>query len=190
VIYHTEGFIDSTLILTPLQFPYRNNDYWLGMKHPETVPDPEDPTKEIPFTIEEDKLLFTSLYADGYAFEKNAKQCGILIDEWTEVIPTKSETPGLSFHYDQPNTEPPQTLLLATPSQNAKTWQWDDLVNTLHETLEMAKKRAVEPEQINDTVYAKFLPAIISLTLPVPITSGMNVAVNNKVGYKEVSFNV
>jgi len=186
-LFHSEGFSGETLNLVPLQFPYREADYWLGMQYPETVPDPENPAEEIPFTIDEDKLLFTSIYADSYAFDPLESQCGLLIDEWTEVIPTRDETPGLTFHYDQPNTEPPQTLLLATPSQFTGAWRWDDLVNTLSETLAMAKKRAVEPDHIDDTVYSRFLPAIISLASPVPLTATLNLALNNQVQYVQVN---
>ena len=38
---------------------------------------------------------------------------GILIDEWVEVVPSAREVTGVAFHYDQPNAEPPQAILLA-----------------------------------------------------------------------------
>ena len=33
---------------------------------------------------------------------------GLLIDEWVEVVPSRQETTGLTFHYDQPNSAAPQ----------------------------------------------------------------------------------
>jgi len=178
-LLHIEGFNGKTLSLVPSQFPYRENDYWLGMQFPDKNPDTQDP-----FTIDEDKLLFTSIYIEDFVPDK--PQCGLLLDEWTEVIPSRDETPGLAFHYDQPNTEPPQTLLLVTPSNFTGNWQWQDLVATLHDTLDMAKKRAVEPDHVDTTVYSRFLPPIVSLTSPLPLTATLNLALNNQVFFNKV----
>src|SRR5439155_958481 len=40
---------------------------------------------------------------------------GLTVDEWTEVVPSRSETTGVTFHYHAPNTEPPHGTLLAVP---------------------------------------------------------------------------
>jgi hypothetical protein len=179
ILFHIEGFTDASLELVPTQFPYRPDDFWLGLQYPDKKPGTEEP-----FTIDEDKLLFTSIYT--VAFVADQPQCGLILDEWTEVIPTREETLGLTFHYDQPNSEPPQTLLLVTPSEFTGHWRWDDLVNTLHETLAMAKKRAVEPEHADVTVYNRFLPPIVSLASPLPLTATLNLALNNQVFYAKV----
>ena len=175
-ILHIEGLKNVSLSLIPSQFPYREADYWLGMQFPEKKPSTEDR-----FTIDEDKLLFTSIYTEP--FDPGTAQCGLLLDEWTEVIPAREETVGLTFHYDQPNSEPPQALLLVTPSNFNNSWQWQDLVNSLHETLDLAKKRAVEPDHVDQTVYSRFLPPIVSLASPLPVTATLNLALNNQVLY-------
>jgi hypothetical protein len=72
-------------------------------------------------------------------------------------------------------------MLLAVPPEINGRWQWADLVDTLHETLEMAKRRAVEPDQIDGTDYARFLPATISAVTFQPITISLNLALNNNV---------
>ncbi|SFF10847.1 hypothetical protein [Nitrosomonas sp. Nm166] len=161
-----EALADKTLALEPVQLPYRANDSWLALEYP-------DATK-----ITEDKLLYTAHYAAP--FDSTRPQCGLLLDEWTEVIPGTEETTGLTFHYDRPNTEPPQTLLLATPADFTGKWRWQDLVDTLHDTLDLAKKRAVEPEQIDRTSYARFLPALVSAFTIYPITASLNLALNNQ----------
>jgi len=38
-------------------------------------------------------------------------------------------------------------------------WRWDDLIGALDETLDLAAVRAVEPGHLDDTAYARFLPA-------------------------------
>ena len=133
--------------------------------------------------IDEDKILYTAHYHKD--FDRSAALfCGVLIDEWTEVIPTTEETTGLTFHYDRPNTEPPQTLLLATPSDFTGHWDWQDLVDTLRETLDLAKIRAVEPQHVDTTPYSNFLPAILSEVATKPITTTLNFAFNNGIQFK------
>src|SRR4030095_7851984 len=93
----------NTPALTPLQLPYQPADSWLAMEFPPA------------HRIETEKLLYTAHFARP--FDKTALQTGILVDEWTEVIPGKDEATGLSFHYDQPNTEPPHVMVLLLPAQ-------------------------------------------------------------------------
>jgi hypothetical protein len=175
-ILHIEGLKNVSLSLIPSQFPYREDDFWLGMQFPEKKPGTDEP-----YTIDEDKLLFTGIYTEP--FDLGRAQCGLLLDEWTEVIPVRQETLGLTFHYDQPNSEPPQALLLITPTNFTGSWQWQGLVNSLHETLDLAKKRAVEPDHVDKTVYSRFLPPIVSLASPLPLTATLNLALNNQVSY-------
>ncbi|MBX3617851.1 hypothetical protein [Nitrosomonas sp.] len=177
VMQFGEALNNSGLNLTPLQFPYRTDDHWLALQYPDTQPG----TSEL-FVIDSDKLLYTAHYVD--AFAQNAAICGLLLDEWTEVIPTTQETTGLTFHYDRPNCEAPQSLLLALPANFTGHWQWQDLVDTLHETLDMAGKRAVEPAHWNETEYARFLPAVISSVTRYPIMMTLDFAFNNAVQFK------
>ena len=136
------------------------NDSWLGLAYPEDM------------EIEGDKLLYTAYLPNRY--KPAHSQRGLLVDQWTEVIPTKKETTGITFHYDRPNSEPPQTLLLVTPSAFTGSWKWEDLVNTLHETLNLAKLRAVEPDQIDQTDYAQLLPATVAAVATYPVTMFLN----------------
>ena len=162
-----EGFKDrQPLDLTPIQLPFKPDDSWLGLAYPE---------KE--FEIEGDKLLYTAYLTD---FNPAKPQCGLLVDEWTEVIPAKKETTGMTFHYDRPNSEPPQTLLLVTPSAFTGSWKWEDVVNTLEETLDLAKLRAVEPDHIDQTDYAQFLPATVAAVTTYPVTMILNYAMQAK----------
>lgn len=161
----SEGFNKDVKDLSPLQLPFEENDPWLGLSYPES------------YEIDKDKLLYTA-YLNG--FDPSEKIYGILIDEWTEVIPAKQETTGLSFQYDQPNAEAPQSMLLVTPSKFTGNWDWMDVVNTMHETLDLAKLRAIEPRHIDQTVYAQFLPATVSEATTFPfITIALNYAINN-----------
>ena len=153
-----DALTDVTLDVRPIQIPFRANDSWLAVELPAT--DPGDPTK--PFGISRDTL---SIAAHGTtAFQAGVRQSGIMIDDWTEEIPTADETTGISFRYNQPNAVPPQSLLLAVTPVETGSWNWDDLVGILNDTLQRAKRRAVEPDQLEkqSPVWNALAPALVS----------------------------
>ncbi len=142
--------------LTPIQLPFVADDPWLALQYPEK------------FVIDSDRLLYTCAYS--VAFDPNARQCGLLLDEWTEVIPVTQRDTAISFNYNRPDNEPPQSMLLVTSPSVTGTWNWDDLVAALVETLALAKKRAVEPSFLDPTVYSRFLPATVTASTSYAIT--------------------
>jgi hypothetical protein len=129
----------------PVQLPVVPGDAWLGETFVATQPPG-------------DRL---SLVVLGAEWLDPAGSCAaVLVDSWSEVIPTGTVTTGLTFHYDSPDAAPPQALLLAVPPV-AGQWRWEDLLLTLHETLELAKNRAVEPEHLQYLVYGQLLPGLL-----------------------------
>jgi hypothetical protein len=79
-------------------------------------------------------------------------------------------------------------MLLVTPPDFSGNWQWDNLVAALEETLEMAKKRAVEPAMLEKTKYAQFLPTTMMAVTLHWITVSTNLALNNNV-YQRIEDN-
>jgi hypothetical protein len=156
----------ATLQLEPIQLPYQADDSWLALEYPAD------------YAVGGDRLLYTAQYPAG--FDPAQPQCGLLLDEWTEVIPGESETTGITFHFDRPNSEPPQTMLLVTPPDFTGAWQWQDVVDAVTETLDRATKRSVEPTQIDGTNYAPFLPATMMASTLYQISITANLARNNK----------
>ncbi len=132
--------------LRPVQLPFRAGEDWLALEF-----DSANPAN----TLETERLLYTAHYAE--AFQPTEWQCGLLVDEWTEVVPQKEEVTGLAFHFDRPNAEPPQAWLLATPAAFTGEWAWDDLVASLNQTLDDARARAVEPDKLGKK-FAALLP--------------------------------
>jgi hypothetical protein len=143
-------------VLTPIQIPFVSGAPWLALQFPDT------------YTIDSDRLLYTCLYSEP--FDPTARQCGLLVEEWTEVIPATQRDTAITFNYARPDNEPPQTILLATSASNSGTWQWPDLVGALNETLDLAKKRAVEPATLDPTAYSRFLPATVTASTAYGIT--------------------
>lgn len=153
--------------LEAMQLPFIPGDRWLAMDFP---PDQK---------LDTDRLLYTAHFATP--FNKAERQCGLLLDEWTEIIPTDKVDTGIALHHDRPNCEAPQAMLLVTPSEFRGAWQWKDLVDALNETFDLAKRRAIEPKHIEQTPYAPFLPATIMASQMRELTIAADLALNNKV---------
>ncbi|WIX99855.1 hypothetical protein QRX60_38260 [Amycolatopsis mongoliensis] len=157
---------DDDTRLQPIQLPLRSGDHWLGMEFAAGA------------DLTEDRLLFTAHYATQPS--RNAdSECGLLFDEWTEVIPAERETTSIAVHADSPDSEPPQAMLLVTPPVKTGTWAADDLVAAVNETFDLAKTRLVEPVHLDDTGYAQLLPATVLSATRQPITISTDLAIAN-----------
>ena len=97
---------------------------------------------------------------------------GLLLDQWTEFIPMKQEQTGIAFHYDDPGAEAPQTILVAVPRAPAKQWDLESLITTVHETLDLAKMRAVDGELLGEL--GQLLPAVYLADSTEDVTIGTN----------------
>jgi hypothetical protein len=134
----------------PIQIPFVPNDSWLALE----VPPPANPGGR---PVSSDRLLYTAHFPDP--FDATRPIAGLLVDEWTEVIPEASETTGVAFHYDRPNSEPPQCWLMVLPAVVDGAWSWEELRDAVTGTLDAARRRAIEPDHIAGTEYSWLLPA-------------------------------
>jgi hypothetical protein len=160
-----EAFNGFQRELKPLQLPFRDADHWIAVEYPEVPPEDLD-LEDVFVPIGDFLSIVQQLPADG--IDPTQLQSGLLIDEWVEVIPNKREATGIAVHYDQPNTEPPQVLLLAVTPQVTGSWSWEKLTGILHNTLDRAKLRLVEPDQLGSTPYGHLLPAVLSAVTTYP----------------------
>lgn len=154
-----EAFTGDRLALLPVQLPFRAKDSWLAVEFPDK--DPQQPDE--PFNIMHDTLSVTT-HGDA-AFANGVARSGLLIDDWTELIPTREEITGIAFNYDQPAAAPPQALLLAVAPQLKGHWTWEDLLGVVNDTLTRAKLRAVEPKHLDTKSNPEvniLLPAILA----------------------------
>ncbi|HEX8775479.1 MAG TPA: hypothetical protein VF735_18060 [Pyrinomonadaceae bacterium] len=155
---YQEAFEGQAITFRALQLPFDKKAHWVALEFPEVSPEQLDAPDS--FVPAGDFLSIVRHLPAGY--DAAAAQAGLLIDEWNEVIPNRIETTGIALHYNQPNTEPPQCLLLAVSPVIKGRWEWDDLVDTLIDTFDRAKRRAVEPDFLRATPYAQLLPAVLS----------------------------
>ncbi|MFJ3726503.1 hypothetical protein ACIPYQ_28620 [Streptomyces sp. NPDC090045] len=159
--------------LLPVQLPYRPDDHWLAMDFP------KDPRRRRP--LDEDRVLYTAHYAARTAqpLPGAPGACGLLLDEWTEMVPTGRETTGIAVHYDGPDSEPPQAMLLVAPPSPDGDWTTEDLLAAIADTFDLARARAVEPTHLEDTAYAQLLPAAGMSATRKPITVSTDLALGN-----------
>ena len=124
--------------------------YWLGLAWPENYSPPSD------------ALSLVQWLPDNY--QPGDAQCAIWLDEWTESLPEARQTTALTFHYDQPNSAAPQTMLLVVSprADTTSAWTTADLLGAVNETLDLAKKRTVEPDALAFTHLATVLPAVVA----------------------------
>ena len=92
------------------------------------------------------------------ALDVRGQLAGALIDEWVEVVPGSAETTGMVFQYDQPDSAPPQAILLAVPPDPDVQWNVWSLQQVLLETLDLARIRAVDPDSLGEVGH--YLPAL------------------------------
>lgn len=103
---------------------------------------------------------------------------GLLVEEWVESVPNKEEVTGLTFHYDAPQPRAPQALLLAVAPNGVDRWDSTTLENTLRETLELAKLRAVDLTALGEL--EQYLPAMYVDRTKIPDESRLPLEKGNR----------
>jgi hypothetical protein len=131
------------LSLKVAQLPFDDKDRWVGL------------TAEEGKNVQAGKL---SLIVQSTA-KLNVEEplCGLLADEWVEVVPSATETTALAFQFNPPDACAPQSVLLAVPPVPDQPWTVASLHRVLVETLDLAKLRAVDAEALWEI--AHYLPA-------------------------------
>ena len=124
------------LRLRVAQLPRRAGDRWVGL--PATAQQP----------IGSGRLSLVVQSAAGAPPVAGAPIAGLVVDEWTEVVPDRTQVTGLSFHIDQPDARAPQAILLAVPPTEAHIWSLAALEATVLETLELARLRLVDSKAL------------------------------------------
>jgi hypothetical protein len=85
------------------------------------------------------------------------KFAGLIVEQFTEVLPAPAKTTGLALHYDQPNAAPPQAIVLAVPPRPDEDWTLDKLRDVVLDTLDLAKIRMVDLDALQEA--GQFVPA-------------------------------
>jgi hypothetical protein len=176
---------------TVVQFPHRVGQVWAALPEawiqPDGVaPDPKDaPPEELKdFLADRPGVKYKNIQRTAPTltiachcpggFDAPAADttlAALVCDEWPEFIPDPFQTAGIGFHYDAPGARPPQTILLALPPRlDQDAWTFDDLLDVIHEAFDLAKLRAVRPQDLKGGVGAllpgNYLPQTYTDHLP------------------------
>ena len=125
------------------QLPFDGEDRWVGL--------PAEEGK----SVQAGKLSLVVQSASDVDVEEPL--CGLLVDEWVEVVPSAAETTAIAFQFNPPDACAPQSVLLAVPPIPDQPWTVASLHRVLVETLDLAKLRAVDAEALWEV--AHYLPA-------------------------------
>jgi hypothetical protein len=115
------------------QLPFVENEQWVGRVAP---------------TDSRTSLLFIS--GNGQTAHPDATQVwrGLLLDQWTELVPGPTAETGLAFHYDSQNSEAPNVILMAMHSGQTTTWNLAELAAIVSETMDLALIRPVDSDRV------------------------------------------
>ncbi len=131
------------------QLPLREGQTgpWVGQEYGDFEPHPD--TLSLALELHSDFNL------------NHATFSGILIDEWQELVPDPTANVGIALQYDQPDTEAPNAVLLALTPADHTAWDWETLVQTVADTMLMAKKRAIDPDLLKESFWDQLLPGLL-----------------------------
>jgi hypothetical protein len=130
-------------IFTIGQLPYRPNDRWLALEQ----------TSE---ACGRGRVALEAWITGDC--QTSGKYAGLLVDEWVERIPRSNETAGLAFHFNEPKARAPRCILIAVCCDKRQYWDHEAIVETLVETMDLARVRTVDLYSVNDG--CQILPAL------------------------------
>jgi hypothetical protein len=127
------------------QLPFAPNASWAALPFPDEAHRPPSG-------------LVSIVLQDVSAPAATGPWAGLLIDEWTEIIPYASEQTAVSLHYDHPRAEAPQAVLVAIPPAGGEVWDFESLFDCVRETLHLAKVRGTDLEMLG--TIGQIVPAL------------------------------
>lgn len=135
----------GSFALSAAQLPFAAGDRWAALERPGRFPP---------------GLLAAAFIGDvRFSDAAGERFTGLVLAEWEEVVPNKTELAALTFQFDQPASEPPQALLLAVPAtRDAAVWTRSELFEVLENALTLARIRTVDPDLLK--TYGRVLPAL------------------------------
>lgn len=148
-----------------VQFPHVPEQIWAArpeawMNPPADAKDGKDPPEELEAYLQQadrktqrdihravpDLAIALHAFGGPAAVSKKDLLAGLVCDDWPEFVPDRYQTAAIGFHYDAPGARPPQSILLAMPPDlDQDAWTFEDVLDVINETFDLAKLRAVRP---------------------------------------------
>jgi hypothetical protein len=100
------------------------------------------------------------LWAEGNVdLAAGSRLCGLLIDEWVEVVPQRVASTSVAYQAEAPSARAPQAILLGVAPDVVAGWDVDTVVDLVREAVELAGLRTVDAE--TGAWFGRMLPAVL-----------------------------
>ena len=124
-------------------FAFFNDGTDLDMKAMQMPVDGMENQQWIGVEVDEDKVCDANSYiiVNSCDFANDLRSgnyaAGLVVDFWTESIPLKEQTAAITFSYDQPDAEAPQTIIYAVNPRVrwGNRWNYQELAGALKGTV-------------------------------------------------------
>ena len=147
------------------QLPFVVNETWAGVTAP---------------TDSRTSLILISANGQTLLPDPTKAWRGLLLDQWTEVVPGATTQTGLTFHYDSQNSEAPQVILMAVQSgPTAGAWTQAELAAIVSDTLDLAQIRPVDSDLVS---LGQLVPPLVVASNPQSSPSIQTVVVSTNIG--------
>jgi hypothetical protein len=147
------------------QLPFVANETWAGVTAP---------------TDSRTSLLLISANGQTSVPDPTNAWRGLLLDQWTELVPRATTQTGLTFHYDSQNSEAPQVILMAVQSgPTTASWTQAELAAIVTETLDLAQIRPVDSDLV---ALGQLVPALVVASNPQSSPTIQTVVVSTNIG--------
>ena len=169
-------YLETNYALNLLQYPTKDQFPWVGLANKEVNKVKEKYYRNRPlYPIDENRHYPANctayvIYSPAEEELKLAKGYlyGLMIDQFSELIPDEEKETGVTFHYDSPNSEPPQAILLAVSNHKhtneANVWDENKIRDYVYEAMDLAKIRMIDQDSMNK--FNQLLPMIHWLNEP------------------------
>jgi hypothetical protein len=125
------------------QLPFSSGERWVGLAPLSGA----IPSGKLSLVVQAQESLDTTEFMRS-----------IWVDEWVEEVPAREETTAIAFQFNPPDACAPQNVLIAVPAEPAKPWTGAGLFRVLAETLDLAKLRGLDLENLDELSH--YLPAL------------------------------
>ena len=149
----------STFTLKLAQLPFTEGRFWIGLSDVEKKAETSSPDwVRSPLSLVVASNGPMPNFADDSRDDSRVITAGLLLDEWSEVIPNKEVNTSVAFQYDGPNTQAPQSLLLAVPGEMKEPpseWTHAELAQIVNDTINLSKVRAVDIDALAEDKHSQ-----------------------------------
>jgi hypothetical protein len=97
--------------------------------------------------------------ATASRFAPGSRLSGLVVDDWTEVVPEAQAATSLTYQADAPPARAPQAVLLGVVPDTAHGWDVDTVADLVLEAMDLTRLRTVDAE--TGAWAGRMLPAVL-----------------------------